>query len=125
MGQCFVADGGGEKQLVGLVDGESSGVSGDGANGDTGSVGLESSLVEDLPQGDARPVLGRMPAASAVEGGGQLRLVGGDFRVVEGEFSFDAARYLEGPKLAGSMGCGSSFIQDVEGKLLPEKLAAA
>ena len=80
MGQCFVADGGGEKELVGLVDGESSGVAGDGANGNAGSVGLESGLVEDLSQGASSPVLGRVPAAGAIEGGGQLRLVDGDFR---------------------------------------------
>ena len=97
MGQCFVADGGGEKELVGLVDGESSGVAGDGANGNAGSVGLESGLVEDLSQGASSPVLGRVPAAGAIEGGGQLGLVGGDFRVVEGEFSFDVSRYLEAP----------------------------
>ena len=97
MGQCFVADGGGEKELIGLIDGESSGVSGDGANGDAGSVGLESGLVQYLSQRDARPVLGRVPAAGAVESGGQLRLVGGDIGIVAGEFSFDVARYLKDP----------------------------
>ncbi len=93
VGEGFVADDGGQQKLLGFVNGESAGVAGDGADGDAGGFGVESGAVEDFSQGDASPVLGGVPPAGAVEGGGHAGVVGNDFVVSEGEFALDVSGY--------------------------------
>ena len=91
VGEGFVADDGGQHQLFGLVDGEAAGVASDGTDGDTGGFGVESGAVEDFSQRDAGPVLGGMPSAGAVKGGGHSGVVGGDFVVRESELALDVS----------------------------------